>query len=62
VGDGYSGFQVIDISDPNNLRIVSFCDTPGSAYDIYVTGTNAYMADGGSGFQAFTVCEGYCQS
>jgi PKD repeat protein len=37
---------VIDVSDPANLSIVGFCETPGYARDVYVSGNHAYVADG----------------
>ena len=55
VADGYSGFQVIDISNPTNPTIVGSADTPGSAHGVYVSGSYAYVADWGSGLQVVDV-------
>ena len=40
---GYEGVQVIDISAPSNPIIISSVETPGLAWDIYVSGSNAYI-------------------
>ena len=43
------GLRIIDISDPDNLHELSWLDMPNDgnlAEDIWVTGTEVYMADG----------------
>jgi hypothetical protein len=46
---GDSGFQVIDISEPESPALIHTVDTPGSANSVAVTGGYAYVADGNSG-------------
>ena len=45
VADGYSGLQVIDITNPASPQIVGSVDTPGDACGVAVSGTHAYVAD-----------------
>lgn len=42
---GEAGMHVIDISTPTNPVWVAGCNTPGSAFDIHVSGDYAYIAD-----------------
>ena len=42
---GYSGFSVVDISDPANPVEVGHHDTPRSARSIQVSGSYAYVGD-----------------
>jgi len=50
VADGSSGLQVIDASDPYRPQIVGSIATPGGrAYDVFVSGSYAYIADDGMG-------------
>jgi hypothetical protein len=46
---GGSGLGVLDVSDPSDPLLVTQYDTPGSAKDIVVSGSYAYIADGNSG-------------
>jgi hypothetical protein len=46
VTDGYSGLQIVDISDPLNPFIASAYDTPGYARRVTLVGNRAYVADG----------------
>jgi hypothetical protein len=55
VADYDSGLQVIDISDPTNPSIVGSCDTPDSAWGIFVSGTCAYVTGGVSGLQVIDI-------
>ncbi len=57
IADGGSGLQIIDISDPTALSILSSIDTPGYAFDIAlaVDESKAYIADGQSGIQIIDV-------
>ena len=51
MADDTTGLQVIDISDPSNPNITGNVDTPGNAYNVYVSGNYAYVADNNSGLQ-----------
>ena len=42
--EGY-GLQIIDISNPQELKFVGGYDTPDEASDVYVHGEYAYVAD-----------------
>jgi hypothetical protein len=55
VADGWSGLQVIDISDPTTPTIVGTCDTPDWAQAVAVSGDYAYVADGSSGLQVIDI-------
>lgn len=59
VADGYSGLQIIDVSDPNMPTIVSSIDTPGYATSVTLSGdgTIAYVADNTSGLQIIDVSD-----
>jgi hypothetical protein len=46
---------VIDISNPSSPREVGAYDTPGSAVDVAVSGSYAYVADGGAGLRVIDV-------
>lgn len=46
---------VIDISDPQNPRIVGSVDTPGFAWDVTVVGSLAYAADGSAGLSILPI-------
>jgi len=60
VADGSEGFQVIDISDPENPVKPAggnegACDTTGSAKDVAVSGNYAYVADVAAGLQVIDI-------
>ncbi len=55
IADGYSGLQVIDISNPAVPAIVGSVDTPDSAVGAAVAGAYAYVADGYSGLQVIDI-------
>ncbi len=59
VADGFSGLQVIDVSDPGSPVILGSVDTPRFARGVAVSGAVAYVADAGSGLQVIDVssCE-----
>jgi hypothetical protein len=38
-----SGLRVIDVSTPSNPQEVGYCETPGYALDVYVSGSYAYV-------------------
>jgi hypothetical protein len=46
---GASGFF------PDGIQEIGYCNTPGSAYDVAVQGTYAYVADGNSGLRIFNI-------
>ena len=45
VAAGYSGFSVVDISDPRNPREVGHHETPHSARSVRVSGSYAYVGE-----------------
>lgn len=45
------GLNVLDCTDPLNPVVVAAYDTPGSPYDIFVDGTNVFLADASGGVQ-----------
>ncbi|MFH1352601.1 MAG: lamin tail domain-containing protein [bacterium] len=47
--------SIVDISDPANPQEVSYYDTPGTAYGVYVSGDYAYVADSGSGLRIIDI-------
>ncbi len=49
LASGYDGLVVVDVSSPENPKLVSWLETGGYAYDIFVSGNYAYVANGGSG-------------
>jgi hypothetical protein len=55
VGDGGSGLQVVDITDPADPAIIGSCDTPGSASDVAIAGDRAYVADSDGGLQVVVI-------
>ena len=57
VANGYSGLQVIDVSDPLNPSLLGLFDTTGTARDVTLSanGAIAYVADGSSGLQIIDV-------
>jgi len=44
VADGLEGLQIIDVSTPSAPALVGACDLPGSARDVDVVGSLAYVA------------------
>lgn len=63
VADGFSGLQVIDISNPTTPGVIGSVNTPDDAEGVYVIGDCAYVADYALGLQvihklsAGTICE-----
>ncbi|MDP6796866.1 MAG: hypothetical protein QGG33_03490, partial [Candidatus Krumholzibacteria bacterium] len=51
VADGYSGLQIVDVSDPAAPLIIGSVDTPDTAFGVAVAGNYAYVADRYSGLQ-----------
>ncbi len=58
VADGLSGLQIVDISDLENLQIVSsWRDNQVRAKGVTVSGGYAYVADGSSGLRVISVAD-----
>jgi len=57
VADGFSGFHIIDISDPKNPLYVGGYDTPDEAWEIALKGDYALVADGKSGLLVFDITD-----
>ncbi|MBD2443154.1 DUF4347 domain-containing protein [Dolichospermum sp. FACHB-1091] len=55
VGDGYSGLQIIDISNPTTPTLKGNYNTSGNAYGVQVVGNYAYVADEYSGLQIIDI-------
>jgi len=55
VADGYSGLQVIDISNPTLPVIAGSVGTPDYARGATISGNYAYVADGYSGLQVIDI-------
>ncbi|MCK5785380.1 MAG: T9SS type A sorting domain-containing protein [Candidatus Sabulitectum sp.] len=60
VSDGYAyisnaniGFLVLDISSPAAPMEVGYCNTPGTALQVAVSGNYTYVADGATGLQIY---------
>ncbi|MFH0790104.1 MAG: PKD domain-containing protein [Candidatus Omnitrophota bacterium] len=49
------GLQIVDITQPNNPVLVGSCSTPDIAYDIFVSGYYAYIADYRKGVQIIDI-------
>ena len=46
---------VMDISTPSSPEIIGTVDTPGEAWDVFVIGNYAYVADWTSGLQVIDI-------
>lgn len=57
VADQNAGLRIVDLSDPDTLRIVGTADTPGRALDVAVAGTTAYVADQYAGIRVVDVSD-----
>jgi hypothetical protein len=53
----YSGWHVLDLTDPSNPTEVGQCGSRGAGYGIAVAGTVAYVAEDYSGLQAISVSD-----
>ena len=49
------GLWIIDVSDPDNLEFEGHNDTARYAYDVFVSGQYAYVANGSGGLRIFDV-------
>jgi len=45
VADGMDGLVIYDISDPTSMNVIGTCNTPGTAWDVWVSGDYAFIAD-----------------
>ena len=52
---GYNGIRIYDVSDPSLPQEIGNCETPGCAYDVFVSGYFAYVADDASGMRVIDV-------
>ena len=57
VADQNAGLRIVDISDPDTLRVVGTVDTPGRALDVAVAGNTAYVADQYAGIRVIDVSD-----
>ncbi len=57
LASGESGLRIIDVSDPEQMELVSFYDVGGSAKGIAVEGDFAYVADGSRGLEIVDVSD-----
>ncbi len=55
VADGYSGLQIVNVSNPASPTLAGSYNTPGYARRVFVSGGYAYVADGVSGLQIINV-------
>lgn len=59
VAGGYSGMQIINISDPSNPRWLNYYDTNGWVADVCVSGNFAYVADISAGILILDISAPY---
>jgi hypothetical protein len=52
---GTMGLRIINISNPSSPTEVGSCDTPEEAWDVAVSGSYAYVADGLSGLRIINI-------
>ncbi|MGB2840939.1 MAG: hypothetical protein WBC40_00435 [Halobacteriota archaeon] len=45
VADGVEGLVIYDISDSTSMKVIGACNTPGTAWDVWVSGDYAFIAD-----------------
>jgi len=57
VATGWSGLQIVNITDPENPEIVGYWDYINEASDVAVSGDYAYVADGESGLRVISVSD-----
>lgn len=55
VADQNAGLRVVDVSDPDTLRLVGTADTPDQALDVSVSGDLAFVADRYAGIRIIDV-------
>lgn len=57
VADQNAGLRVVDVSDPDTLRLVGTTDTPDQALDVSVSGNLAFVADRYAGIRVIDVSD-----
>ncbi|MBI4326678.1 MAG: immunoglobulin domain-containing protein, partial [Chloroflexi bacterium] len=57
VADYHFGLQVLEVSDPGNIRWLGGYDSIGYAWSVQVVGNLAYLADGDAGLQVLEVTD-----
>jgi len=57
VADQNAGLRVVDLSDPDTLRIVGTADTPDRALDVSVYGDLAFVADRYAGIRVMDISD-----
>lgn len=57
VADQNAGLRVVDLSDPDTLRIVGTADTPDRAMDVSIYGDLAFVADRYAGIRVIDVSD-----
>lgn len=57
VADQNAGLRVVDVSDPDTLRLVGTADTPDRALDVSVSGNLAFVADRYAGIRIIDVSD-----
>lgn len=54
---GYSGIRIMDVRDPEHPVFIGEFDTPGTAYNVSVSGHHAFVADGSYGLQVIDISD-----
>lgn len=57
VADQNAGLRILDLSEPDTLRIVGTVDTPDRALDVAVSGNTAFVADRYAGIRVIDVSD-----
>jgi len=57
IADSGAGLRIIDVTNPSNPIEVGYCDTPGTAFGVYVAGDYTYVADGRGGLRIIDVSD-----
>jgi len=55
IAGGSSGFQLVDITNPQSPQLMGSVDTPGNAESVAISGIYAYVADRSSGLQVIDI-------
>jgi len=45
VADSQEGLVIYDIKDPTSMKVIGTCNTPGTTWDVWVSGDYAFIAD-----------------
>lgn len=57
LANGRTGLQIIDVDDPEDMKIISSVETPSYAKDIALQGDRAFVLDMSRGMQVFDVSD-----